>query len=199
MIRKLYYIIPLTLFCGCHIGFTPHSHEENIWQHTTMAPAPSFETTLSTPCNATAEKIVALAQTQTGTPYRYGGMDDSGFDCSGFVCWVYENATGRKLPHSARLQSEYVEPRELSELQKGDLLFFDTSGKGEINHCGIYLGEGKFIHASSGKANGVTISDMTKGFYKEAFRWGGTVKGIGCSEEEQRGESSGKSVWRRWP
>jgi len=64
---------------------------------------------------------------------------------------------------------------DLEDLEPGDLLFFDTSHSGKINHTGIYLGEGKFIHASSGKVYAVTISSLKSGFYKRAFRFGGRV------------------------
>jgi cell wall-associated NlpC family hydrolase len=69
-------------------------------------------------------------------------------------------------------QSQIGKKLTKKELQVGDLLSFDTSLKGHINHSGIYLGDGKFIHASSGKAKGVTISDLNKGFYVDKFRWG---------------------------
>jgi cell wall-associated NlpC family hydrolase len=177
MLKIFFYLTPLFFLFGCHVGFTPKQHEENIWKHTAMVPAASPVATPPLSCDVAAnDKIVAIARAQIGTPYRYGGMDESGFDCSGFVCYVYNQALGKKLPHSARKQSEYVEIYDLSMLTKGDLLFFDTSGRGRINHCGIYLGGGKFIHASSGKAYSVTISDLTKGFYKKAFRWGGKVQ-----------------------
>ncbi len=129
--------------------------------------------------NDTARRIVSTARRQLGTPYRYGGMRAyDGFDCSGFVCYVYREALGKKLPRTASAQSRYVEPLSRSELEAGDLLFFDTryGGAGPVNHCGIYLGNGTFIHASSGKANGVTISPLDRGFYKKRFKWGGRVR-----------------------
>ncbi|XPV83956.1 MAG: C40 family peptidase [Halarcobacter sp.] len=75
------------------------------------------------------------------------------------------------LPRTSLSQSQVGEKTALEELEKGDLVFFDTSLKGEVNHSGIYLGNGKFIHASSGKANSVTISDVY-GWYKDKFKWG---------------------------
>ncbi len=122
------------------------------------------------------QKLIYLAKSKLGTPYRYGGMDERGFDCSGFVCYVYKNALNKKIPRRAKDQSKFVKILDISKLLEGDIVFFDTSGKGEINHSGIYLGYGKFIHASSGKARSVTISDLTKGFYKRAFRFGGRVE-----------------------
>lgn len=128
------------------------------------------------PQTRTQNPLIDVALAQLEVPYRYGGMSPDGFDCSGFICYVYEQGVGKKLPRTARAQSEYVHILDLEALSPGDLLFFDTSGRGKINHSGIYLGEGKFIHASSGKVYAVTISSLRSGFYKRAFRWGGRVR-----------------------
>lgn len=173
LIYTLSSLLTASALSGCFLSFQPQSHAgstESVWKRAAGVSDPVSEVSLDR-----CERIVEVAKAQLGTPYRYGGMDSAGFDCSGFVCYVYREATGKKLPHSARMQSEYVRLYDLSMLEKGDLLFFDTSGHGVINHCGIYLGGGRFIHASSGKAHSVTISDMTRGFYKRAFRWGGKV------------------------
>ncbi len=117
------------------------------------------------------EQVVLLAKENLGKPYVYGKSGPNSFDCSGFVYGIYKqlNIT---LPRTSLAQSEVKGskiPRNL--LQAGDLLFFDTSKKGHINHSAIYLGEGEFIHASSGKANAVTISNLD-GWYKDKFKWG---------------------------
>jgi len=116
--------------------------------------------------------LLQVAKEQVGISYRYGGATPSeGFDCSGFVSYVYKKGAGVKLPRTSRAQSGYGRAVLKSDLVGGDLLFFDTSHKGHINHSGIYLGAGKFIHASSGKAHSVTISNLNSGFYKRSFRW----------------------------
>jgi cell wall-associated NlpC family hydrolase len=118
------------------------------------------------------DSLLQVAKEQIGVPYRYGGISpDDGFDCSGFVSYVYKNGAGIKLPRTSRAQSQYGRLIDKSELRSGDILFFDTSHKGHINHSGIYIGGGKFIHASSGKAHSVTISSLNSGFYKRTFRW----------------------------
>ena len=121
------------------------------------------------------DPVLQFAKNHIGTRYRYGGMSPDGFDCSGFICYVYEEGIGKKLPRTARAQSTYGDILDKEELIPGDLLFFFFFNKGRINHSGIYLGEGKFIHASSGKVYSVTISKLNTGFYKRAFRWGGRV------------------------
>ncbi len=164
MLKILLFIFISLLLEGCFLSFTPKEKRETIFQDYAYD---KFD--------GDRRKLIYLAKSRLGTPYRYGGMDERGFDCSGFVCYVYKNAIGKKLPRSSKEQSKYVEILDTSKLTEGDILFFDTSEKGEINHCGIYLGGGKFIHSSSGKVYGVTISDFTKGFYKKAFRFGGRV------------------------
>ncbi len=171
------FLLPFFLLLqGCFLGFQPEDgKEESIAASSAWRKIPS-STSSYQQCRDEIYPLLALAKSELGTRYKYGGMDERGFDCSGFVAYVYEKALGKKLPHNAKAQSEYVRIYNLSQLEPGNLVFFDTSGKGKINHVGIYLGEGRFIHASSGKAYSVTISDLTKGFYKKAYRFGGKVK-----------------------
>ncbi len=115
--------------------------------------------------------IVAFAKSQLGVPYRYAGIDSSGFDCSGFVYFVYKEALNKKIPRRSIDQAQYGYKINKNELQKGDLVFFDTSSKGHVNHSGIYIGNGKFIHSSSGKRRGVVISNLDRGFYKKNYKW----------------------------
>ena len=175
MFRIILYFFLLVFGSGCFLTFSPKKPEDNsVWQKLPQEPSYTKDELLH--LKHDYDKVLSLAQAQIGIPYRYGGMSQSGFDCSGFVCYIYKNALGKKLPHNANRLSTYVQRYDLSELEKGDLVFFDTSGRGKVNHCGIYLGDGKFIHASSGKVRSVTTSDLTKGFYKKAFRWGGKVR-----------------------
>ena len=115
--------------------------------------------------------IVTEAYKHLGKPYKYGATGPNSFDCSGFVYAVHRDL-GVTIPRTSLDQSQ-IQGKKLSknELRAGDLVFFDTSLKGHVNHSGIYLGNGKFIHASSGKAFSVTISDINA-WYKDKFRWG---------------------------
>ena len=121
------------------------------------------------------ESIVELAKSKIGTPYKRAGQNSKGFDCSGFVYYIFKE-NNISLPRTSKMQSKAGETLSLSEIKKGDILSFDTSKKGHINHSGIYLGDGTFIHASSGKAKGVTVSKLNSGFYKDKFKWGVRVK-----------------------
>jgi len=121
------------------------------------------------------ESIVELAKSKLGIPYRRAGSTIDGFDCSGFVYYIFKEHN-ISIPRTSRMQSKSGETLSRDEIKIGDILSFDTTLKGHINHSGIYIGDGEFIHSSSGKAKGVTVSKLDKGFYKDKFRWGVRVK-----------------------
>jgi murein DD-endopeptidase len=96
------------------------------------------------------DRAAAEAQKMVGKRYRFGGSSPSGFDCSGLVMYSYRQA-GVPLPHNTEQQRRIAKHIKVSELRRGDLLFFDQEGK-KNSHVGIYLGNGQFVHApSSGK------------------------------------------------
>jgi cell wall-associated NlpC family hydrolase len=105
--------------------------------------------------------VVGVAMRYLGTPYVYGGASPSGFDCSGFVMYVF-GQIGVSLPHNAAAQYGYGMPVSLDQLQPGDLVFFNGLG-----HVGIYVGGGSFIH-SPHTGDVVKISSMT-GWYSSTF------------------------------
>ena len=125
----------------------------------------------STASNTKTEVLITLAKSKLGDSYEAAKAGPDHFDCSGFVYYVFKN-NGIKIPRSSRTQAESGEKLKREALKRGDILFFDTHDRKHINHSGIYLGNGKFIHSSSGKAYAVTVSELDKGFYKEKFRWG---------------------------
>ncbi len=122
--------------------------------------------------NGSVEDILTLAKSKIGSKYESTKAGPDTFDCSGFVYFVFKS-NKIDIPRSSKTQSE-IEVKQLTkdELEVGDLVFFDTSKKGHVNHSGIYLGDGDFIHSSSGKAYGVTISNLITGWYKDKFLWG---------------------------
>ena len=121
--------------------------------------------------NTKVEKLISLAKSKMGDSYAPAKAGPDHFDCSGFVYYVFKKS-GISIPRTSLLQSQSGDKVKRAELKRGDILSFDTHERKHINHSGIYLGEGKFIHSSSGKAYGVTISELDKGFYKDKFRWG---------------------------
>ncbi len=117
------------------------------------------------------DKLILLAKSKLGDSYEPAKAGPDHFDCSGFVYFLFKSS-GINIPRSSLPQSKIGNKLARNELKKGDILFFDTHHRNHINHSGVYLGEGKFIHSSSGKAYGVTISELDKGFYLDKFRWG---------------------------
>ena len=112
-----------------------------------------------------AFELIKLAEEYQGIPYKWGGESPYRVDCSGFVALLYK-CFNIQLPHSSREQYKLGE--EVQNLVMGDLLFFATKRKARINHVGIYLGNGKFIHASS-REKKVAISSLEAPFYRERF------------------------------
>lgn len=114
-----------------------------------------------------ASDIVRTAFAYRGTPYHYGGTGRRGFDCSGFTRYVYARK-GILLPHSAEEQFHVGRKVPAGELKQGDLVFFHTTRRG-ISHVGIYVGNGRFVHASSAGGS-VRVDSLTSGYYRERFR-----------------------------
>lgn len=113
------------------------------------------------------DRLIDYAKSFVGTPYVYGGSTPKGFDCSGFVYYVFKNF-GFDLPRTAKDQSTVGEYVSYGDLQPGDLVFFKTLGSSVINHSGIYIGNGEFIQSSSGRGK-VIISSLNEGYYKEHY------------------------------
>ena len=121
----------------------------------------------STPSVSIGETIVSTAKQYMGAPYVYGGMSPSGFDCSGFVNYVYKlcgYSMSRVASSIYNNNGTYVEK---ANLQIGDLVFF-ASNSSSIGHVGIYIGNGQFIHSSSG-AGCVVISDLSSNYYLKNY------------------------------
>ena len=116
------------------------------------------------------------AKSFLGTPYVWAATGPSKFDCSGFTQWIYRDA-GVNIPRVSRDQAKVGQYVMYENLQKGDMVFFDTKKRrsGRVTHVGIYLGNGNFIHASSAAKRVVVYNFDEKSFYKERFLWGRRV------------------------
>ena len=113
-------------------------------------------------------RVITLAKKQLGKKYVWGKSGPSSFDCSGFTYYVIKKTTGKTIPRSSTAQGKHGKYLSRKNLKKGDLVFFATTGKGRVSHAGIYLGNKKFIHASSSKGK-VVISSMASGHYYKTF------------------------------
>jgi peptidoglycan DL-endopeptidase CwlO len=116
----------------------------------------------SSPPPATHGGVVGIAMSFLGVPYVWGGASPSGFDCSGFIMYVYAQV-GISLPHNAAMQYGYGSPVSRDQLAAGDLVFFDGLG-----HAGIYIGGGSFIHAPH-TGDVVKISSLSDSWYASTY------------------------------
>ena len=115
------------------------------------------------------QDVLMYALSLTGTPYKYGGnTSDTGFDCSGFVRYVYGQVAGLNLPRNALSISKVGTQIAKDQLKPGDLVFFNTLRRA-FSHVGIYLGDNRFIHASSSTSGDVMVSDLNEKYWSKRF------------------------------
>lgn len=114
----------------------------------------------------TGAEIAQYAQKFLGVPYRFGGTTPSGFDCSGFIGYVYGN-NGIQLPRTSSAQYNTGKPVSKSNLKVGDLVFFANTYKAGISHSGIYIGNNKFISATSSR--GIKIDSLSSSYWGPKF------------------------------
>lgn len=119
------------------------------------------------------QKVALYAKKLLGHRYVWGATGPNSFDCSGFTQKVYKKA-GISIPRISQEQAKVGTYIQYQNLQRGDMVFFDTKRQrtGKVTHVGIYLTDGKFIHASSGKRKVVITNFNKKIFYKNRFLWG---------------------------
>lgn len=126
----------------------------------------------SSPQPALTERIAEVALSLEGTPYRFGGDDPGGFDCSGLVQYAYQRA-GLHVPRTARGQYEAVRPIYVHQLAPGDLVFFRTRGA-FVSHVGIYVGDGRFVHALNADAP-VRVSRLDARYWRQRLVRAGSL------------------------
>ncbi|MDZ7725513.1 MAG: C40 family peptidase [candidate division KSB1 bacterium] len=139
------FIFFLTINCGGPFSPAPYSHRLN---------EPEFKKSHSRMKEKFASEILKFLH----TPYRWGGTTVNGVDCSGLVLTLYKKAANISLPHSTREIYKLGTPVSRSSLVFGDLVFFNTKTGFIPNHMGLYLSQGKFLHASVSR--GVTLDQL---------------------------------------
>ena len=128
-----------------------------------------------------ASNLVTNAMGFLGVPYKRGGVSaETGFDCSGFVRAMYEQTIGLVLPRRANEQAAATDRIDKKDLQPGDLVFFNTMRRA-FSHVGIYVGDGKFIHAPRSGSE-VRVEDMRQSYWQRRFD--GARRVTGTAEPE---------------
>lgn len=118
-----------------------------------------------------ADSLLDLGRSLIGTRYRYGGTSvQSGFDCSGFVGYLFRKEVGLELPRSTRELINLDAPKVArADLEPGDLILFNDRGRGRVSHAGIYLGDDQFIHSSSSRSGGVRIDSLDDSYWNRSY------------------------------
>jgi probable lipoprotein NlpC len=138
-------------------------------------------------------RLLAAAEAYLGTPYRYGGIDSRGLDCSGLVFLSFRDALNASVPRTASSLYSWSKKIPPNELSTGDLVFFVTEGA-EISHVGIYAGNGRFIHAASaGPKTGVMYSRLDESYWKRTFTGAGRAL-PGDGETDMAGDTAAASI-----
>lgn len=157
------------IICLLFLGLLLYGEEGNTTlQHHEISPIflkePAVE--LSTLPSLKTEKLIDIAFDLQGIKYRFGAKGMTGTDCSGYTQRVF-SLLGVELPRSASEQANVGKYVKVDNIQRGDLLFFRTYKKGP-SHVGIYLGDGKMIHAST-RGRKVMVDDISKGYYSKRY------------------------------
>jgi cell wall-associated NlpC family hydrolase len=163
-LRQLPVLLSIALLVGCASGPGPTK--------TVFAPGhPSTSQTKSSAAyfsiedDVAAGEMVLYALGLLGTGYKFGGRNpEAGLDCSGMVSYIVEQVSGQRLPHNAARIADMTRPIRLGELQPGDLVFFNTLNR-RHSHMGIYMGEGRFVHAPSSRGQ-IRVERLDNTYFK---------------------------------
>lgn len=118
-----------------------------------------------------ADALLSHGLSLVGTRYRFGGTSaETGFDCSGFVSYLFREEAGLRLPRSTRDMINMDAPLvSRTELEPGDVIFFNDRGRGRVSHAGIYLGDDRFIHSSSSRSGGVRVDSLNDSYWSRSY------------------------------
>ncbi|NLD99562.1 MAG: C40 family peptidase [Fibrobacter sp.] len=165
-IPVLFLLVLMYLICGCtpSVRYVRDSSSAKKTEYEPAIQQNSLNTINKN--HITDEQLLKAVSSYIGTPYKYGGMDRRGLDCSGFVCCVFRDVLDVKLPHNSFELYKMGTSVSVRRAIQGDLVFF-RGRRRIIDHVGIYLGDGKFVHASTNR--GVIYSELSQDYYKSHF------------------------------
>jgi lipoprotein Spr len=170
----------ITVFVlGLALFFSSCHHKKDVEDKITIKSVPSNKVAIVAEKLAVSEKEVrnkklySFVSDWYGTPYKYGGCDKGGVDCSCFTGILYKKVYNVTVGRNSSLIHKEAEHIKTSHLREGDLVFFKI-GTRDVSHVGIYLKDNKFVHASTSK--GVMINDLNENYYKKYYYEAGRVK-----------------------
>ncbi|WP_160106441.1 C40 family peptidase [Pseudomonas izuensis] len=194
MLKRFAPLVPLALVtllfgCAAHTPVAQQEQQQQVKNSVTAQSSVRYQDSLFQEEVATEKELAAFADGKSyqlpvladsilergmsliGTRYRFGGTSEAGFDCSGFIGYLFREEAGMNLPRSSREMINIDAPLvSRSKLEPGDLLFFATNGRrGRVSHAGIYLGDNQFIHSSSRKSGGVRIDSLGDSYWSKTF------------------------------
>jgi cell wall-associated NlpC family hydrolase len=189
MLNRFAPLVPLALVtllfgCAAHTPVSQQAPQPQVQHSVTAKAADPFQEELATDKDLAdfaggksyqlpvlADSILERGMSLIGTRYRFGGTSEAGFDCSGFIGYLFREEAGMNLPRSTREMINVDAPLvSRSKLEPGDLLFFATNGRrGRVSHAGIYLGDNQFIHSSSRRSGGVRIDSLGDSYWSKTF------------------------------
>lgn len=176
-IGELGKLLMLTTFTGylnnVKLDVAQNNNLSNNTSNNDIANNTNISSTASTTSDSTASTkmndAMKLLEAQIGKKYVWGANGPDSFDCSGLTRYIYKNALGKDIPRVSYEQSKTGQAIDKENLKPGDLVFFDTMGKGRVSHVGIYVGNDEFIHASNAR-DGVKKSNLSSSYYQKTYR-----------------------------
>lgn len=166
-------ILMVSIVCISFVFFSCGSSKKITKRESTAAITQVYANILAVPAKDLDSKLYTFIHDWMRVPHSLGGMDKSGVDCSGFVTLLYDEVYQQTLPRTSQEMGDRVKRKYEKELKEGDLVFFSFGGK-NIDHVGVYLHNGKFVHVST-KA-GVVISNLRDAWYYRYFTRCGVIK-----------------------
>jgi len=166
-------ILPFVLLClaACHSG--KDSAKTNTAGEASNSVMTKYSGIIGVPEKNLNKKLIFFVDNWYGAPYKWGGGEKNGVDCSHLVCRVYRDVYGKKIAGTAVDLEKMSDRVKESRLKEGDLVFFKIESE-KISHVGVYIANNRFVHASVKK--GVIINSLEDKYYKKYFYSGGRIQ-----------------------
>lgn len=174
MRKAIIYLVLLVVLSGCHSSRKTIVGDDDIYGSVAVAKPHRDKPRVHAVPSSAASAVIEEGRRWLGVPYKYGGNDRGGVDCSGLTCAVFKKAAKIDLPRTSRDQIGACRRVKSADLRPGDLVFFTSSPGGcRINHVAIYIGDNQIIHSTL--SLGVTISSLSEPYWDKHFHAAGRI------------------------